>query len=121
MSYPRRERASSSIRHRCRPTTRGLRSPRSTKPNGAASASTPMNEMGRDDDARASEAKSLTSVVIVGAGHAGFQDAAPSREQGFEGEVVLLSTKMHPHYQRPPLSKACLKGEMDIHGLPLRP
>ena len=79
-----------------------------------------MNEIGRVDDARDLEALSLTSVVIVGAGHAGVQAAASLREQGFEGEVVLLSAEKDPPYQRPPLSKAFLKGEMDIHGLPLR-
>ncbi|HEY1888035.1 MAG TPA: FAD-dependent oxidoreductase, partial [Roseiarcus sp.] len=35
----------------------------------------------------------LTSVVIVGAGHAGVQAAASLREQGFAGEVVLLSAE----------------------------
>jgi 3-phenylpropionate/trans-cinnamate dioxygenase ferredoxin reductase component len=83
-----------------------------------------MNEIGRTraDAARARgiEAMSLTSVVIVGAGHAGVQAAASLRELGFDGEVVLLSADKDPPYQRPPLSKAFLKGEMDIHGLPLR-
>jgi 3-phenylpropionate/trans-cinnamate dioxygenase ferredoxin reductase subunit len=60
------------------------------------------------------------SVVIVGAGHAGVQAAASLREQGFEGDVVLLSAENALPYQRPPLSKAFLKGEMEIHGLPLR-
>ncbi len=46
---------------------------------------------------------SLTSVVIVGAGHAGVQAAASLREQGFDGEVVLLSAEKDPPYQRPPL------------------
>src|SRR5262249_4748420 len=61
-----------------------------------------------------------TSVVIVGAGHAGVQAAASLREQGFQGDIVLLSAEKDLPYQRPPLSKAFLKGEMDIHGLPLR-
>ena len=60
------------------------------------------------------------AVVIVGAGHAGVQAAASLREEGFEGEIVLLSAEKDLPYQRPPLSKAFLKGEMDIHGLPLR-
>jgi len=60
------------------------------------------------------------SVVIVGAGHAGVQAAASLREEGFDGEIVLLSAERDLPYQRPPLSKAFLKGEMDIHGLPLR-
>ena len=68
--------------------------------------------------ARDLDAASLTSVVIVGAGHAGVQAAASLREQGFDGEVVLLSAEKDLPYQRPPLSKAFLKGEMDIHGLP---
>ena len=63
---------------------------------------------------------SSSSVVIVGAGHAGVQAAASLREDGFEEPVVLLSDEPDLPYQRPPLSKAFLKGEMDVHGLPLR-
>ena len=59
-------------------------------------------------------------VVIVGAGHAGVQAAVSLREEGFGGDVVLLSAEKDLPYQRPPLSKAFLKGEMDLHGLPLR-
>ena len=63
---------------------------------------------------------SLPTVVIVGAGHAGVQAAASLREEGFDGGIVLLSQEKDLPYQRPPLSKAFLKGEMDLHGLPLR-
>ncbi len=63
---------------------------------------------------------SSSPVVIAGAGHAGVQAAASLREEGFDGEIVLLSDEPDLPYQRPPLSKAFLKGEMDIHGLPLR-
>ena len=63
---------------------------------------------------------SSSPVVIAGAGHAGVQAAASLREDGFDGEIVLLSDEQDLPYQRPPLSKAFLKGEMDIHGLPLR-
>ena len=59
-------------------------------------------------------------IVIAGAGHAGVQAAASLREGGFDGEIILLSDEKDLPYQRPPLSKAFLKGEMDIHGLPLR-
>jgi 3-phenylpropionate/trans-cinnamate dioxygenase ferredoxin reductase subunit len=69
-----------------------------------------MNEIGRVDEARDREALSLTSVVIVGAGHAGVQAAASLREQGFDGEVVLLSAEKDPPYQRPPLSKRVSQG-----------
>ena len=60
------------------------------------------------------------AVVILGAGHAGVQAAASLREDGFDGGIVLLSDEKELPYQRPPLSKAFLKGEMDVHGLPLR-
>ena len=63
---------------------------------------------------------SSDSVVIVGAGHAGVQATVSLREEKFDGDVVLLSAEKDVPYQRPPLSKAFLKGEMDIHGLPLR-
>ncbi len=63
---------------------------------------------------------SSDAVVIVGAGHAGVQAAVSLREEGYAGDVVLLSAEKDLPYQRPPLSKAFLKGEMDIHGLPLR-
>ncbi len=63
---------------------------------------------------------SSAPAVIVGAGHAGVQAAASLREDGFDGEIVLISDEQDLPYQRPPLSKAFLKGEMDIHGLPLR-
>ncbi len=61
-----------------------------------------------------------SSVVIVGAGHAGVQAAASLREERFAGEIVLLSDEPDLPYQRPPLSKAFLKGELDRQGLPLR-
>jgi hypothetical protein len=63
---------------------------------------------------------SSSSVVIVGAGHAGVQAAASLREQGFQDEIVLLSDESELPYERPPLSKAFLKGETDIRGVPLR-
>jgi 3-phenylpropionate/trans-cinnamate dioxygenase ferredoxin reductase component len=61
---------------------------------------------------------SSSSVVIVGAGHAGVQAAASLREHGFQDEIVLLSDEGELPYERPPLWKAFLKGEIDIHGLP---
>ena len=61
-----------------------------------------------------------SAVVIVGAGHAGVQASASLREAGFGDDIVLLSEEDELPYQRPPLSKTFLKGEMDLHGLPLR-
>ena len=60
------------------------------------------------------------SIVIVGAGHAGVQTAASLREEGSDDAIILLSAEPDLPYQRPPLSKAFLKGQMDRAGLPLR-
>ena len=53
-------------------------------------------------------------VVIVGAGQAGAQVAISLRQLGFAGEIVLLGEEPHLPYQRPPLSKAYLSGEMAL-------
>jgi 3-phenylpropionate/trans-cinnamate dioxygenase ferredoxin reductase subunit len=63
---------------------------------------------------------SRRSIVIIGAGHAGVQAAASLREEGWDDAIVLLSSEPDLPYQRPPLSKAFLKGAMDLAGLPLR-
>jgi 3-phenylpropionate/trans-cinnamate dioxygenase ferredoxin reductase subunit len=60
-------------------------------------------------------------VCIVGAGHAGGSLAAVLRQQGFEGAIVLIGDEPLPPYQRPPLSKAWLKGEADAESLALKP
>ncbi len=60
-------------------------------------------------------------VVIIGAGHAGGSAAALLRVSGFEGQIVLVGDEPAPPYQRPPLSKAWLKGEADLESLLLRP
>src|SRR6185312_6794771 len=49
-------------------------------------------------------------VVIIGAGHAGFQLAMSLRQHGFLERIALLNDEGHLPYQRPPLSKAYLKG-----------
>lgn len=60
-------------------------------------------------------------VVIVGAGHAGGTAAVLLRASGFEGEIVMIGEEPAPPYQRPPLSKAWLKGKADLDSLLLRP
>ena len=60
-------------------------------------------------------------VLIVGAGHAGVQVAASLRQHGFAGRVVLFNDEAHLPYQRPPLSKAYLKGEGRPDSLMFRP
>jgi 3-phenylpropionate/trans-cinnamate dioxygenase ferredoxin reductase subunit len=59
-------------------------------------------------------------VVIVGAGHAGGTAAALLRQYGFEGPITLLGEEPYPPYQRPPLSKAWLKGEAGEEDLELK-
>ncbi|MGV8929715.1 MAG: NAD(P)/FAD-dependent oxidoreductase [Brevundimonas sp.] len=63
----------------------------------------------------------MTKVLIIGAGHAGGTVAALLRQYGHEGEIVLAGAEPSPPYQRPPLSKAWLKGEADLEALLLRP
>ena len=62
----------------------------------------------------------MAGLVIIGAGQAGLQAAASARDEGYEGAITLVGAEIHPPYQRPPLSKAYLKGEMDEEGLELR-
>lgn len=59
-------------------------------------------------------------IVIVGAGHGGVQAAASLREEGYAGPITLVSEDAHAPYQRPPLSKAFIKGEATADSLILR-
>ncbi|ROS42617.1 NAD(P)/FAD-dependent oxidoreductase [Amycolatopsis thermoflava] len=52
-------------------------------------------------------------IVIVGAGLAGASAAAALRENGYDGEVVVLGAEAHPPYELPPLSKKVLLGQGD--------
>src|SRR6266852_8041675 len=60
-------------------------------------------------------------VIIVGAGHAGFQLAASLRRHGHEGGITLLSDEPVLPYQRPPLSKEYLDGKIGLDLLLMRP
>ena len=63
----------------------------------------------------------MSAIVIVGAGHAAGQAAASLRQEGYEGEVVIIGDEPHIPYQRPPLSKQYLSGEQGIERVYLRP
>jgi len=52
-------------------------------------------------------------LVIVGASLAGAKAAEAARAAGFEGRVVLIGDEHEQPYERPPLSKAVLRGEAD--------
>jgi 3-phenylpropionate/trans-cinnamate dioxygenase ferredoxin reductase subunit len=60
-------------------------------------------------------------IVILGAGHAGGTAAALLRQYGHEGPIALIGDEPIAPYQRPPLSKAWLKGEADANSLALKP
>jgi len=60
-------------------------------------------------------------VVIIGAGHAGFQLAMSLRQHGFSDRIALLNDEGHLPYQRPPLAKAYLKGTGGPDSLMFRP
>ena len=63
----------------------------------------------------------LGPVIIAGAGHAGFQLAASLRQNGFSERIALVNDEGHLPYQRPPLSKAYLKGTGGPETLMFRP
>ncbi len=63
----------------------------------------------------------MRRVVIVGAGQAGYQVAASLRAKKFAGSILILGDEPVLPYQRPPLSKGYVKGEMKEDALLLRP
>ena len=68
-----------------------------------------------------SETHTSSHVVIVGAGHAGGSAASALRLAGHTGAITLIGDEPSAPYQRPPLSKAWLKGEADAESLLLKP
>jgi 3-phenylpropionate/trans-cinnamate dioxygenase ferredoxin reductase component len=61
-----------------------------------------------------------STILIVGAGQAGAQAVDTLRREGFGGRLVLIGDEPHLPYQRPPLSKQFLAGEMAAERLPFR-
>jgi 3-phenylpropionate/trans-cinnamate dioxygenase ferredoxin reductase subunit len=59
--------------------------------------------------------------VIVGASLAGGVAASTLREEGFDGEIVLIGAEQYPPYERPPLSKEYLRGEKPFENQLLKP
>jgi NADPH-dependent 2,4-dienoyl-CoA reductase/sulfur reductase-like enzyme len=52
----------------------------------------------------------MPTFVIAGASLAGAKAAETLRDEGFDGEIVLLGTELERPYERPPLSKGYLLG-----------
>lgn len=63
----------------------------------------------------------MSHIVVIGAGQAGASLVAKLRSEGFDGEITLIGEEPVPPYQRPPLSKKYLLGEMGLERLFLRP
>lgn len=63
----------------------------------------------------------IERIVIIGAGQAGGEAAMRLRQMGFAGDVTLVGAEAQPPYQRPPLSKAYLSGDLPLERLLLRP
>jgi 3-phenylpropionate/trans-cinnamate dioxygenase ferredoxin reductase component len=62
----------------------------------------------------------MADVVVIGAGQAGAALVAKLRALGHDGAITLIGEEPSPPYQRPPLSKAYLLGEMGAERLWLR-
>jgi 3-phenylpropionate/trans-cinnamate dioxygenase ferredoxin reductase subunit len=60
-------------------------------------------------------------IVIAGAGHAAGQIITTLRQQKFAGQIVLVGDEPYLPYQRPPLSKKFLAGEMPAERLYVKP
>ena len=62
----------------------------------------------------------MSAIVIIGAGQAGASLAAKLRASGHDGPITMIGEEPAPPYQRPPLSKGYLLGEMELERLYLR-
>lgn len=60
-------------------------------------------------------------IVVIGAGQSGASLVAALRANGFEGGLTLIGDERYRPYQRPPLSKKFLSGEMTEDRLSVRP
>jgi 3-phenylpropionate/trans-cinnamate dioxygenase ferredoxin reductase component len=63
----------------------------------------------------------MPGIVVVGGGQAGASLTAKLRAQGHDGPVTLLCAEPTPPYQRPPLTKKYMTGELSSERLLLRP
>lgn len=63
---------------------------------------------------------SPSHIVIVGGGQAAAQTIASLRQSGSEANITMIGSELHPPYQRPPLSKTYLKGELPLERLLLK-
>ena len=62
----------------------------------------------------------LSHVVVVGASLAGLRAVETLRTDGFDGRITLVGAEAHLPYDRPPLSKKLLAGELEPERIHLR-
>ncbi len=63
----------------------------------------------------------MPTFVIAGASLAGAKAAETLRDEGFDGEIVLLGTELELPYERPPLSKGYLQGKDERDSIYVHP
>jgi len=63
----------------------------------------------------------VNTVVIAGAGHGAGQVVATLKQKKFAGKIILIGDEAQLPYQRPPLSKKFLAGELDAERLHFKP
>jgi 3-phenylpropionate/trans-cinnamate dioxygenase ferredoxin reductase subunit len=63
----------------------------------------------------------MSGIIVIGAGQAGSSLVVKLRALGCAGDITLIGGEPVPPYQRPPLSKKYMLGEMDVERLFLRP
>ncbi|MFF5365500.1 NAD(P)/FAD-dependent oxidoreductase [Streptomyces scabiei] len=61
----------------------------------------------------------MRSITVVGASLAGLSTVRALRAEGYDGEIVVVGEERHTPYDRPPLSKDFLKGDIDADALAL--
>ena len=54
-----------------------------------------------------------SDIVIIGSGHSGGMAAITLRQKKFKGSITVIGKESYPPYQRPPLSKNFLVGEIE--------
>lgn len=62
----------------------------------------------------------MDRIVVVGASLAGLWACESLRGGGYDGTITLVGAELHPPYDRPPLSKALLKGDWEPERIQLR-
>ncbi|MEV4331874.1 FAD-dependent oxidoreductase [Streptomyces sp. NPDC049597] len=61
----------------------------------------------------------MRTITVVGASLAGLSTVRALRAEGYDGEIAVVGEERHTPYDRPPLSKDFLKGDIDADALAL--